>query len=291
MTNYQRYSLLFILLVVLAALIFLAGALPSLTFEAGEPLGFGDFILDRLTQLRRPAGPVTTSSSDTLIWAARCLFWVGLPLTIIYSIVSPEARRRLLRMLPALIGVVLLAYALNRIPREPRQQEIETPPIGGLPEAGLSLPPTPAYIADPPQWLLISVNVLVGLIIAATIWFIWRLFQRRKVESPQAHIVKEAERALSDLQTGKDFRNTIIQCYAAMSRVLKRDRHIARRRGMTVREFEAHLAGIGIEDEHIHRLTRLFEGVRYGGNETRGRDEREAMDCLNAIIKAYGSSS
>jgi hypothetical protein len=291
MTNYQRLSLLLMLCIVVATLIFLAGALPSLTFEAGESFGFGDFILERLTQLRQPTEPVTDGGSGSLVWAARCLFWVGLPLAIIYSIVSPEGRRRLLRMLPIFIGILLLAYALNRIPREPQQQEIETPPMGGLPGQGFSMPPTPEFIANPPPWLLITVNALIGLLIAGAIWFIWRLFQRRKVESPQAHIVKEAERALIDLQAGKDFRNTIIQCYAAMSRVLKRDRHIARRRGMTVREFEAHLASTGIDDEYIHRLTRLFEGVRYGGNETRGRDEREAMDCLNAIIKAYGSSS
>jgi hypothetical protein len=83
MTNYQRLSLLLMLCIVVATLIFLAGALPSLIFEAGESFGFGDFILERLTQLRQPAEPVTDGGSGSLVWAARCLFWVGLPLAII----------------------------------------------------------------------------------------------------------------------------------------------------------------------------------------------------------------
>jgi hypothetical protein len=46
-----------------------------------------------------------------------------------------------------------------------------------------------------------------------------------------------------------------------------------------------------MRDDHIRRLTRLFESVRYGGNTATEREKREAVDCLNAIARTYGESS
>ena len=130
--------------------------------------------------------------------------------------------------------------------------------------------------------------MILLLLLLGAAWFIWRRFQDRQAKTPQALIVEEAERTIYNIQAGQDLRHAIIQCYAAMNRVLEEDKKIARRRGMTPREFEAHLASFGVDDAHIQRLTRLFEQVRYGSKATGGREEREALDCLNAIVAAYG---
>jgi hypothetical protein len=54
---------------------------------------------------------------------------------------------------------------------------------------------------------------------------------------------------------------------------------------MTPREFEARLATAGLREDHIQRLTRLFEAVRYGTQSPGKREEREAVDCLTAIVR------
>ena len=58
---------------------------------------------------------------------------------------------------------------------------------------------------------------------------------------------------------------------------------------MTPREFEQYLAKSGLRTEDIQRLTRLFESVRYGDKSPGKREEKEAVDCLNAIVRAYGT--
>ena len=57
---------------------------------------------------------------------------------------------------------------------------------------------------------------------------------------------------------------------------------------MTPREFEQVLGGLGLRDEHIQQLTRLFERVRYSAAAPGEREEREAEACLSAIVAAYG---
>ena len=85
-------------------------------------------------------------------------------------------------------------------------------------------------------------------------------------------------------------RNVVIRCYAKMSQVLRQSRKIQRHSAMTPREFGNHLAEIGLGDEHIQRLTRLFEGVRYGYRPSEWPVEREAIECLQAIVQTYGES-
>ena len=60
---------------------------------------------------------------------------------------------------------------------------------------------------------------------------------------------------------------------------------------MTPRDFEAHLASRGFRDEHIGRLTRLFETVRYSSSDPGPEAEAEAIACLTAIVNEYGSNA
>ena len=57
------------------------------------------------------------------------------------------------------------------------------------------------------------------------------------------------------------------------------------------REFEGHLGAAGLRDDHIRRLTRLFEAARYGGRGSSERDRREAIDCLAAIVRDHGRTA
>ena len=74
-----------------------------------------------------------------------------------------------------------------------------------------------------------------------------------------------------------------------MSQVLSERRAIRREQDMTPREFEQRLVAAGVRDEHVRRLTQLFERIRYGGKDPGKQEEAEAVACLTAIVEAYGS--
>lgn len=289
MLTSQRRIRLILFLSALVMLMFLATAMPAMTFEAGGPFPFGIFTGDISPEApQQSVGSTGDGSIFRLV--SIIVIWIGLPLAVIYLFVSPEGRQRLLRMLPMIFILMALLFWLDQVEQEPREVEGEGA-LGG--EFGLPtepLPPVPEFVADPPQWLLTGVNVLLVLLFLGLTYLLWRLFNRQREPEPEALIIKEAERALADLHAGEDLKNTIIRCYAEMSNVLQRDKHIKRRRGMTVREFEDQLMAMGLDDDHISRLTRLFEQVRYSTQSLGGREEREAVDCLNAIIRTYGEA-
>jgi hypothetical protein len=55
---------------------------------------------------------------------------------------------------------------------------------------------------------------------------------------------------------------------------------------MTAREFQRRLGRIGIPEEPVAQLTKLFESVRYGSKETGPEEERLALRSLSAIVSA-----
>jgi hypothetical protein len=191
-------------------------------------------------------------------------------------------------MFRAFILILILLFLLNRIPQN-QEIERESEPMGaaagvevGVPE----VPEPPAFVTDPPNWFVMAVNAFLVVLLLGGIALAWRLWRRGP--DTQTRLVQELESAISDIESGEDLGDVVLRCYARMSQVLRKSRNIERHRAMTPREFERHLAGIGMQDEHIQRLTRLFEGARYGARPSGGRAEREALACLTAIVQAYG---
>ncbi|HIE54790.1 MAG TPA: DUF4129 domain-containing protein, partial [Chromatiaceae bacterium] len=118
---------------------------------------------------------------------------------------------------------------------------------------------------NPPDWIStvsLVVTAVILVIIGAVVWIVVRIQRRRK---PPLEIVSlEAEAALADLYAGVEVKDAITRCYVDMSRALARQRGLARRQGMTAREFENMLVEEGLPPQSVTRLTRLFERVRYG---------------------------
>jgi hypothetical protein len=159
------------------------------------------------------------------------------------------------------------------------------------PAENASLSP-PTFIADPPQWLIITITAAFVALLLGVIWFLW-LRRPQSQEPPEKLLTgellaKEARQAVLALQTGRDFKNTVMECYLKMNQVLSKQRGIHRQKAMTPREFENHLREIGLSNEHIRRLTRLFEKVRYGTDLPGRPEEQEAVACLRAIVELYG---
>ena len=145
---------------------------------------------------------------------------------------------------------------------------------------------------SPPWWVALAMAIGLALFVSAvlvtTAWLIWR--SRFKPPDSLEQLAREAQGALDALKGGADLKDTVIRCYFEMSRVLSEERGIRRERAMTPREFERRLGELGLPEQHVVQLTRLFEGVRYGSRVTGEREADQAVASLTAIVDACRSS-
>ena len=258
--------------------------------------GISTLDLDRETQPlpRMPSleggmpgfGPRSTRLVDAVL---RALFVIGgalLPFAIIYYVVSPGARKRLLRDLIAVLIVCLPLYLLWRA-RPEVLESIESPPrLEGAPNG---IPPAPelTFTPEPTQWLTLAAIMAVALLVATVLvtvgWVIWR--RRHRPPTSLDQLAKQAQRAIDAIDAGADLRDTVTRCYFEMMQVLKEERGIRRQRAMTPREFEVQLEQMGIPMTQVRRLTRLFEEVRYGDKQLGSPEERQAVVALTSIVR------
>jgi hypothetical protein len=70
------------------------------------------------------------------------------------------------------------------------------------------------------------------------------------------------ETALAALESGAELHNVVLRCYEEMTRLLNEARGIRRPQAMTAREFELTLTQLGLPEEPVVSLTRLFEEAR-----------------------------
>jgi hypothetical protein len=287
MAKYRRILLIFQFFLVITLLIVLSNALSQLAFERGESLHLGDIFLQNF-QANDVSPQLGPDSEDFFGWL-RVFFWVMLPATVIYAIISPTYRKLWVR---TLITIFLLLWLLELFSEQvlTGDQLAALQGAGGAAEeAEFALPEAPSFIMSPPNWLFTLVNLLLGLLFFVMFWYVWR--SRQPKADRQSLLVQEVEKALGELEAGGNLKNVVMRCYAEMSKLLGETRNMKRRQAMTPREFERHLAASGLQDEHIQRLTRLFEAVRYGAKPTGADIEGEAKACLTAIIQAYGEAS
>jgi hypothetical protein len=266
------------------ALLLLASSLSRLTFRPGH---FYD--LSALLPAMGGAGAVLPRDPASLAFWQTLLAGVSLVLLIVLVIgliFSRKLRRELLRRLISILIILVLLNQLLNVVRGNLAQEERSPAAANNPLLPLmGGEPLPAFVPNPTLWMIVVVSaVLLGLLLAG-IWFFWR--RLRAQESPLTRLADEAQLALADLQSGSDLKNTVLRCYMQMSQILSEQRGITRPHDMTPREFAQQLAAIGLRDEHIGQLTRLFERVRYGACQAGEREEREAVACLTAIAQLY----
>ncbi len=233
---------------------------------------------------------------QALLQTLRIIYIIALltlPIVMIYLIISPEARRRLLkflvRILPFAVGIYLVILFLKRLPDNSPQG---TPLIlGGLATpAGSSISATPAPIPGPSETAVVLISAGISLVTLSVLgWALWLLWRRRKLDqSPNRLIAQQAQSALDALQAGGNLKNTIMRCYYQMSAVINNQRGLLRSQAMTPHEFEEYLTTHGLPGEPIHQLTHLFEEVRYGSLEAGAPEEQAALNCLQAIVDACG---
>lgn len=285
----QRTATFLQISLALAALLFLAAGIGNVQFSAGRELDLLGLLLRGMRFETPPAAAGVPEMIAFPPWA-RIVFWLVLLTALAYALVSPEGRRRLFMTLILVALVLFIAERYRDRLQEPPAEEFVSEGVGALPEAPLApLPEPPPFVADPPAWLFWAVNVAVALAFFLVLWYVWR--RLRPEPDPQSLLVEEAASALAELEAGGDLRDVVLRCYVQMSAVLKENHRMERRQAVTPREFEQQLAAAGMQDEHIRRLTRLFEAVRYGGQSSTGKTAQEASDCLQAIVRTYGAKA
>lgn len=268
-------------------LLLLASGLSGLTFRPGH------FYALPSGPASAPAGGVAPSGTArdwltaifSLLGILSLLYLIG---SLILAIFSAKYRRYLLQQITAIGIILLLFFLIIRLlggGGAPRSLEPAPAPSQVQPPAGGEAFPT--FSAAPTAWFTWAISALLAVLLIGGIWFFWRR-GRPQPEPSQPPLAAAAQQALSDIRAGGDLYDAVLRCYHEMSRLLAERQGVQRERTMTPREFALHLREAGLRDEHIQRLTRLFEHVRYGGRHASEREAQEAVACLTAIVTTYG---
>ncbi|MGQ9477079.1 MAG: DUF4129 domain-containing protein [Candidatus Bipolaricaulia bacterium] len=271
-----------------AAVLLLAPSLSHLQFEGAkrppspEPRGVPE------------SGPVPTLDFG-LLW--RILAWIVLallPFSIVALFIWPEEFRLILiRIVTVTLILIILFFSVRALKgllgrlSLPAENPGASGGVGGTGPVGVEELQLGEIQA--PHWTVFPF-LLIGLAALALIgWRLRRLFRARgRGEEPLAELAALAGAAAGELEAGGSLRDVVLRCYREMSQLLSEREKVPFTRAMTAREFEARLRGVGVRDDHVTQLSRLFEFVRYGGRASGPKEVAEAIACLEAIEAAYG---
>ena len=293
MKNKKNSVLLFFGLSIIAVVLLMI-SLPEFQLSGSQPLPLN-------IDVKIPVmGTVAViPGGNVLYWIIRgiaALIIVGLPIYVIYNLFSPQGRRRLLA---DVFILVILVFILDRIsrsvqnqPKEETTQSAESP-IEQPPPGGSTGGSSEQFEAKTPEWLVWGASIGVALFLTSLIglglWFYYR--RQFRSSGPLEQLAQEAEKAVTALQGGGDFKNIIIRCYYQMSQILYSERGIRRDLAMTPSEFEQALEAKGLPSEPIQYLTKIFEDVRYGTKQPAKREEDKAIWYLTVIAEASKNKS
>jgi hypothetical protein len=263
----------------------LAMSLPGLMLSSGQPFSLEPPSSSTVENTgSSPGGNAIMPIIQGILALAMILF----PLSVLYSLLTAEGRKRLIKHIILIALLFLVADYLDNLPQNENAPQLELAAMSSNLDQMGSATPAATFPDEPPEWLtavvILVVSALVVVFARGILWFI----QQRKT-SPELILEKlavEVENAIVSIHKGSDFKLTIIHCYREMSRVLKVEKGITREMFMTPREFEYRLLDIGLPREATRTLTRLFEQVRYSTLPPGTQERNLAIACLADIVDA-----
>jgi hypothetical protein len=290
----RRYSNLFrnhkvvLILAILAlvSLFFLAISLESLEFESGEIFKTqGENVLASILKLL---------SLDRIFTIFVVVLLVLGVISVIYVLTKKELRKEFLKRFLQL-ALFMALFALMILFRSGGEEAQPTPtPTPIIAPTAISVPqfldndfefsqelPPPV---EPPSGITYLLSFIVVIAIGAIAWSLWV----RGKKPDLRELADIAQAASDDIEAGFDIEDVIMRCYVQMMDVVKRRRGLNRKEAMTPAEFAFWLEGAGLPGEPLHRLTRLFERVRYGAYLSSKEEARQASDCLHDIAVFCG---
>jgi len=273
----------------LGALTVLSVSLREVDFNEAQPIGRSD--AEPFPLLNRV--PVTQEQGD--FWS-QILPWMVLVLLIalVAMLLSPEGRKKLFRMLVRGGAIYLAVYFLLKNYPEIFSNlllDLAAPSADGQAEHLAEIPPP---VFTPPQPTAFVSYTTSVLIVLALMYFAWRLYRTWTELNPPARqgplseIARIARSSLRDLSSGRESTDVILHCYFRMSDAVADKKNMRRESSMTPAEFAMRLERSGLPGDAVQRLTRLFEGVRYGSQKTGPKEINEAVACLTTILQYCG---
>jgi Domain of unknown function (DUF4129) len=290
--KHQKLLVLFSLGIAVVAMLLLSTSLSGLDLLPGRPFSLEGYPPFQVGQNGSFPG------GDALLFIVRVAYFLALmllPVLIIWLIVSPRARKALLKQLLRLLPILIILYlAINWLRRTSRTAKEITFQGSASPVDGSALSsPTDTFAANPSQWLVLVASLGVALLLTVLVvgiaWSVWR--RNRRSQHPLERLAQEAQNALDALWAGGDLRDVVIRCYLEMNRVVREQRGIQRDLAMTPREFEHYLEEKGFPGEPVRQLTRLFEEVRYGTTVPGENEKCQAVASLTAIVEVCRSAA
>lgn len=276
MTPNTKLTVLLLLVAALFSLMLLAASLSNLQLTAGTPFpGVGSF--------DNPGQVISSSAKDTLslpvLNGIFALFFLILLIYVLARLIIFVNFKKLFQFILAMIVLLGLVTLMPRITSNPstynppQATKAPPPPAESYPVSPLGQPPETLI------WIVIGICTLgIGL-------FAFNILKQSLGSGMvEDQLLLEAEDAVKALIAGNDLRSVIIRCYMQMTRALQEELGIERNEHMTVREFEDWLEYKGFPANPVHRLTSLFEKVRYGQQQINETDEKIAIESLNEII-------
>jgi len=263
-------------------LVILVASLGSLAFKPAIPFAYDLGNAQRTVPL-----PEQPPSWNSLIYVA---IFLGTVLAVIFFLLPPDLRKKFLRgLLILVVAGILIFLVLTRTALGP---SVAQPTQGGggpaitIPAEATAAPEskiTPVVYHPPALVPWISYVISLGVLLMVAGVVAWVLLRRERERAPFEELGAIAQTALQDLDEGKDWGDTVLNCYSRMTRAVEGWRGIRRKEGMTPAEFARYLVTAGLPGEAVRGLTGLFERVRYGGRRPAPDDVREASACLAAI--------
>ncbi|MBN1956096.1 MAG: DUF4129 domain-containing protein [Anaerolineae bacterium] len=286
MVRNRLWALAFLAAAVVATILLAAG-LSDFTLRVGRSLPVATETEPLLPGSGIPPG---STLFEKLFVALLLMVQLLIPFAIVYVILSPQARKQVIKSLGVLMWLIAIYVILSR-QHHLRLPEAQLPQIT-LPTNSPGGESPLDIVVDPPQWLVIaSAAGLALLVSAAVVGFGQLLLRRRRFASPLEQLAGEAQDALEALQAGENLRDVVLRCYYEMLRISSEQRGLQREKTTTPREFERYLVEAGMPGEQVQQLTRLFESVRYGAKTPDKLQEQQAVTCLTAIVEACRSPS
>lgn len=269
--------------VALVVLVVLAAGLSGMEFDQPNMVRF-----DNLFRLSDSANPGNTPQFSWFRY-----FVIGMFILLFLAMLGPVRPQTSKGLLP----MILRFFAFTFIVMLVVNQLARNNPT--LFEGDDSLTPAPGSNAELPQftqpqvtsqWELLITFVIVIAIAAVAIILFNRFVD--KWFQPKAGLGELAEIArstLGELSKNKESRNAIIRCYSRMNAAVNEHRGLVRDAAMTPAEFAERLERAGLPGDAVHGLTRVFERVRYGGENVSADEIKEAKNCLTSILTACES--
>ena len=283
----KRLVLIFATLA-LGALTMLATSLSEVPFREGQRFVWGE-----AEQAPVPPSVVEPTFVEVPLWQQLlALILLALMVVLIGMLLSPEMRKRMFLLL---IRGVLTALGIYYLLKNYGDQLLPFNIQNAAENLASEQSSVPLPMFQPPSVSPVfsyMISFAFALILLTVAWMVYRSWQSRygtlKRSQPLDEIARIARSSLNDLSSGRNSSDVIINCYLRMSDVVSSKRQLQREIAMTPHEFAVRLERAGLPGDAVNRLTRLFEGVRYGDRRSGPKDVNEAVSCLKTILHYCG---